>query len=92
MTLAMLSLLLNQAPEPDIAMTGEITLHGDVLAIGGLNEKLLAARRHGIKRVLIPQDNKKDLPEVPVKIRRGLKIIPVATVDQAIPHVFGKRK
>jgi len=92
MTLAMLSLLLNRAPEPDIAMTGEITLHGDVLAIGGLNEKLLAARRHGIKRVLIPQDNKKDLPEVPAKIRRGLKIIPVATIDQAIPHVFGKRK
>ncbi|MCB2204636.1 endopeptidase La [bacterium] len=92
MTLAMLSLLLGKEPEPDIAMTGEITLHGDVLAIGGLNEKLLAARRYGIKRVLIPQDNKKDLPEVPIKIRRGLKIIPVSTIDQAIPHIFGKRK
>ncbi|PLX28879.1 MAG: endopeptidase La [Ignavibacteria bacterium] len=92
MTLAMLSLLLNKSPQSDIAMTGEITLHGDVLAIGGLNEKLLAARRHGIKRVLIPMDNKKDLPEVPAKIRRGLKIIPVATIDAAIPHVFGKSK
>ncbi|MBN1447597.1 MAG: endopeptidase La [Bacteroidetes bacterium] len=95
MIMAMLSLLLGKAPQPDIAMTGEITLHGDVLAIGGLNEKLLAARRHGIQRVLIPEDNAKDLADVPKKILRGLKIIPVATVDDAIPHVFGyprKRK
>jgi ATP-dependent Lon protease len=92
MALAMLSLLLEKEPLPDIAMTGEITLHGDVLAIGGLNEKLLAARRHGIARVLIPFDNKKDLQEVPAKIKKGLKIIPVATVDEAIPHVFGKLK
>jgi ATP-dependent Lon protease len=90
MIMAMLSLLLGKAPQPDIAMTGEITLHGDVLAIGGLNEKLLAARRHGIQRVLIPEDNAKDLADVPKKILRGLKIIPVATVDEAIPHVFGK--
>ncbi|MBR9974985.1 MAG: endopeptidase La [Bacteroidetes bacterium] len=88
MIMSMLSLLLGIPPAGDIAMTGEITLHGDVLAIGGLNEKLLAARRHGIKRVLIPKDNAKDLPEVPKKIRTGLKIIPVATVDEAIPHVF----
>jgi ATP-dependent Lon protease len=90
LTMAMLSLLLGKPPESDIAMTGEITLLGDVLAIGGLNEKLLAARRHGIKRILIPRDNQKDLPEVPKKILKGLKIIPVATIDEAIPHVFGK--
>jgi ATP-dependent Lon protease len=90
MTMAMLSLLIGKAPESDLAMTGEITLLGDVLAIGGLNEKLLAARRHGIKRVLIPADNMKDLPEVPKKILKGLKLIPVATIDEAIPHVFGK--
>jgi ATP-dependent Lon protease len=88
MIMAMLSLLLGKAPAADVAMTGEITLLGDVLAIGGLNEKLLAARRHGLVRVLIPKDNAKDLPEVPAKIRKGLKIIPVATVDEAIPHVF----
>ncbi|MBE0645599.1 MAG: endopeptidase La [Bacteroidetes bacterium] len=90
MTMAMLSLLLGKTPEADIAMTGEITLLGDVLAIGGLNEKLLAARRHGITRVLIPADNMKDLPEVPKKILKGLKLIPIATIDDAIPHVFGK--
>ena len=89
MIMAMLSLLLRKPPAADIAMTGEITLLGDVLAIGGLNEKLLAARRHGLVRVLIPKDNAKDLPEVPKKILQGLKIIPVATVDEAIPHVFG---
>ncbi|MDX9760287.1 MAG: endopeptidase La [Bacteroidota bacterium] len=88
MTMAMLSLLTARTPAADIAMTGEITLLGDVLAIGGLNEKLLAARRHGLVRVLIPKDNAKDLPEVPKKIRQGLKIIPVATIDDAIPHVF----
>ena len=88
MIMSMLSLLLGTPPAGDVAMTGEITLHGEVLAIGGLNEKLLAARRHGIARVLIPKDNAKDLPEVPNKIRKGLKIIPVATVDEAIPHVF----
>ena len=90
MIMAMLSRLLEQAPQSDIAMTGEITLHGEVLPIGGLSEKLLAARRHGIKRVLIPKENEKDLAEVSKKILRGLKIIPVASVDEAIPHVFGK--
>ncbi len=89
MTLAMLSALKGTAPAGDIAMTGEITLHGDVLAIGGLNEKLLAAQRHGIQRVIIPRDNEKDLAEVPKRILKGLRIIPVATIDEAIPHVFG---
>jgi ATP-dependent Lon protease len=100
MTIAMLSSLLNVAPLGDIAMTGEITLHGEVLAVGGLNEKLLAAQRHGIKRVIIPSENEKDLPEVPKRILKGLRIIPVATIEEAIPHVFesgrkrksGKRK
>jgi len=90
MIMAMLSRLLEKPPQSDIAMTGEITLHGEVLPIGGLSEKLLAARRHGIKRVIIPEENEKDLAEVSKKILRGLKIIPVATVDEAIPHVFGK--
>lgn len=89
MTLAMLSALKGAAPAGDIAMTGEITLHGDVLAIGGLNEKLLAAQRHGIQRVIIPRDNEKDLAEVPKRILKGLRIIAVATIDEAIPHVFG---
>jgi ATP-dependent Lon protease len=88
MTMAMLSLLTGRIPRADTAMTGEITLHGDVLAIGGLNEKLLAARRHGFTHVLIPKDNEKDLAEIPKKITTGLRIHPVASIDEAIPLVF----
>jgi ATP-dependent Lon protease len=68
----------------DIAMTGEITLRGRVLPIGGLKEKLLAAHRGGIKIVLIPIDNKKDLSEIPENIKEGLEIIPVFHVDEVI--------
>ena len=89
MTMAMLSMLRGVAPKGDIAMTGEITLHGELLAIGGLNEKLLAARRHGVKRVIIPKENEKDLVEISPLVTRGLKILPVSTIDEAIPLVFG---
>jgi ATP-dependent Lon protease len=65
-------------------MTGEITLRGRVLPIGGLKEKLLAALRAGIKTVLIPQENEKDLEEIPDNVKKGLTIIPVATADQAL--------
>jgi ATP-dependent Lon protease len=65
-------------------MTGEITLRGRVLAIGGLKEKLLAALRSGVKTVLIPAENEKDLAEVPENVKSALKIIPVATVDQVL--------
>lgn len=68
----------------DIAMTGEVTLRGRVLPIGGLKEKLLAALRGGIKTVLIPQENEKDLAEIPANIREGLEIIPVAHVDEVL--------
>ncbi|MBU3654944.1 MAG: endopeptidase La, partial [Alphaproteobacteria bacterium] len=68
----------------DVAMTGEITLRGRVLPIGGLKEKLLAALRAGIKTVLIPQENEKDLEEIPDNVKKGLTIIPVATADQAL--------
>jgi ATP-dependent Lon protease len=68
----------------DVAMTGEITLRGRVLQIGGLKEKLLAAHRGGIKTVLIPIDNEKDLAEIPDNVKEGLTIIPVTTVDDAL--------
>ena len=68
----------------DVAMTGEITLRGRVLAIGGLKEKLLAALRGGIKTVLIPDENEKDLADIPDNVKRGLKIIPVSTADQVL--------
>jgi ATP-dependent Lon protease len=68
----------------EVAMTGEITLRGRVLQIGGLKEKLLAAHRGGIKTVLIPQDNEKDLEDIPDNVKEGIKIIPVSTVDEVL--------
>lgn len=88
MALAMISLLTNRKVRHDVAMTGEITLRGEVYAIGGLNEKLLAAQRNKIKTVLIPYDNIKDLIEIPEKVKYGLDIIGVKTLDEAMPHVF----
>jgi ATP-dependent Lon protease len=72
-------------------MTGEITLRGQILPIGGLNEKLLAAQRSGIKTVLIPGENKKDLKEIPAKILEGLKIITVDKLEDALGYVFRKK-
>src|SRR5207248_3133185 len=77
--------VLTQIPvKRDIAMTGEITLRGRVLPIGGLKEKLLAALRGGLKTLLIPADNEKDLAEIPDNVKRGLKIIPVKTVEEVL--------
>ena len=75
----------------DIAMTGEITLRGRVLPIGGLKEKLLAASRGGIKTVLIPSDNEKDLAEIPDNVKKELEIIPVTGIDQVIEHALVTR-
>jgi ATP-dependent Lon protease len=72
----------------EIAMTGEITLRGRVLPIGGLKEKLLAALRGGLKTVLIPKENEKDLAEIPDNVKRGLKIIPVGTVDELLSQAL----
>ncbi|RMC33729.1 endopeptidase La [Paracoccus alkanivorans] len=72
----------------DVAMTGEVTLRGNVLAIGGLKEKLLAALRGGIKTVLIPADNEKDLAEIPDNVKTGLKIIPVGNVREVLRHAL----
>jgi ATP-dependent Lon protease len=84
MAVAMVSVLTGIPIRKDIAMTGEITLRGRVLAIGGLKEKLLAALRSGVKTVLIPQDNEKDLADVPETVKTALEIIPVSTVDQVL--------
>ena len=74
----------------DVAMTGEITLRGLVLPIGGLKEKLLAAHRAGIKKVLIPMDNKKDLIEVPKTVLKSMEIIPVKNVDEVLKVALTK--
>ena len=82
MALAVASSLSNIPVRSDVAMTGEITLRGEVLEIGGLKEKLLAALRGGIKEVLIPKDNEKDISEIPENVKKGLKITPVRFVDE----------
>lgn len=92
MTVAMISAITERPTNSTVAMTGEITLRGQILPIGGLNEKLLAAQRSGIKTVLIPKENQKDLKEIPDKIKEGLKIIPVGTAEEALKYVFRNSK
>lgn len=85
-TLGLVSALTGIPVKADVAMTGEITLRGEVLPIGGLKEKLLAALRGGIKTVLIPEENIKDLEEVPANVKEGLNILPVRTIDQVLEN------
>ncbi|MEQ8827923.1 MAG: S16 family serine protease, partial [Parvibaculum sp.] len=72
----------------DVAMTGEITLRGRILPIGGLKEKLIAALRGRIKKVLIPKDNEKDLADIPDNVKKGIEIIPVTVIDEVISHAL----
>jgi len=90
MVTAMVSVLTGIPIHKDIAMTGEITLRGRVTAIGGLKEKLLAALRSGIKTVLIPEENEKDLADIPENVKSALEIIPVSTVDQVLARALTK--
>jgi len=97
MATSLISILTGTPVKWDVAMTGEITLHGVILPIGGLKEKLLAAIHNGIKTVLIPFDNKKDLSELPKHIKGKLKIIPVKRMDEILPialteDIFKKAK
>ena len=85
---SILSALTGNPVKCTVAMTGEITLRGRVLPIGGLKEKLLAAHRGGIKTVLIPHDNEKDLAEIPENVKRGINIIPVSSVDEVLEHAL----
>jgi ATP-dependent Lon protease len=91
MAMAIISAASNRPARNDIAMTGEITLRGNVLPIGGLNEKLLAAQRSGIKTVIIPKENVKDLTEIQEKVKEGLNIIPVESIEEAAAIVFAKK-
>ena len=88
MVTSIVSTLSGVPVRPDVAMTGEVTLRGRVLPIGGLKEKLLAALRGGIRTVLIPDDNVKDLAEIPENVKEGLEIIPVAHVDQVLENAL----
>jgi ATP-dependent Lon protease len=89
-SIALISAATGKKAKGNVAMTGEVNLRGDVLPIGGLKEKLLAAKRIGIKKVLIPKENKRDIEEVSVEITDGLEIIPVADIFAAYKHCFLK--
>ena len=91
MTTALVSALTGIPVRSDVAMTGEITLRGEVTAIGGLKEKLLAALRGGIKTVLIPRENVKDLEEIPENVKNGLEIIPVKWIDKVLEIALEKQ-
>ena len=88
MATVIVSMLTGIPVRRDIAMTGEVTLRGRVLPIGGLKEKLLAALRGGIKKVLIPEDNVKDLADIPNSVKNGLEIVPVSRMDEVLRHAL----
>ena len=91
MVAAIVSVMTGIAVRKDVAMTGEITLRGRVLPIGGLKEKLLAARRGGIKTVLIPEENAKDLAEIPDNVKSGLDIVPVSRMGEVLRHALERQ-
>jgi ATP-dependent Lon protease len=90
MVTSIVSALTGIAVRKDVAMTGEISLRGRVMPIGGLKEKLLAALRGGLKTVLIPKENERDLPEIPDNVKKGLEIVPVSTVDEVLARALVK--
>src|SRR5581483_1956145 len=88
MATALISALTRRPVRGDIAMTGEITLRGRVLAIGGLKDKVLAAHRQGIRRVLAPKDNERDLPKIPANVRKEIELVFVSTMDEVIAQAI----
>ena len=91
MVTAIVSVLTGIPVRKDIAMTGEVSLRGNAMAIGGLKEKLLAALRGGIKTVFIPEENEKDLAEIPANVKEGLKIIPVSHVREVLAQALTRQ-
>ena len=91
MAIAMVSALTKNPLRHDVAMTGELTLTGKVLPIGGLKEKSLAAHRGGIFKIILPKENEKDIPEIPDKIRKKMNFYPVSNMDEAIREAFEKK-
>jgi ATP-dependent Lon protease len=88
MCTSLVSALTKRPVRRDIAMTGEITLRGRVLTIGGLKEKILAAHRGGIKKVVIPKENKKDLKDIPATVLKAIEIVLVEHMDEVLPHAL----
>ncbi len=90
MVTSIVSSITNNPVDREIAMTGEVTVTGQVLPIGGLKEKLLAAHRAGVKHVIIPKDNEKDLVDIPSKVKDEIKITPIETVDEVLKLALKK--
>ncbi len=88
MFISLISLLLQKPARPDVAMTGEITLRGRVLPIGGLKEKVLAAKQAGIKTVILPRRNSKDIPEIPDEAKKGLDFVFVKDINGLLEHAI----
>ena len=88
MATAMVSALTSRKVRSDVAMTGEITLRGRVLPIGGLKEKVLAAHREGMNTIILPKDNIRDIEEIPKNIREQLEFVPVTSMDEVLDHVW----
>jgi ATP-dependent Lon protease len=91
MVTALISLLLEEPVEPDIGMTGELTLTGKVLPIGGVKEKFIAGKRSGLKVLIFPKDNQRDYEELPAYIKKGLKVVFVSHYDEVFRVAFQKR-
>ncbi len=91
MAVALVSALTKTPLRPEVAMTGELTLTGKVLPIGGLKEKVLAAHRFGITRLIIPAENEKDIPDIPENVRKNIEFFPATTMDDVIKHSFHKK-
>ena len=92
MATAMISALTGQKVRSDVAMTGEITLRGRVLAIGGLKEKVLAAYREGMKRIVLPKENERDIEDIPKEVREHLAFVPVETMDEVLAEALVPKK
>ena len=88
MCTAVISALSGRPVKRDVAMTGEITLRGDVLPVGGVREKVLAAHRAGIKKVLLPRDNEIDIEELPAQVKRKMKFVLLDNIDQALEEAL----
>jgi ATP-dependent Lon protease len=83
------SLITGKTVDPHLAMTGEITLSGAVMPVGGIKEKVLAAHRAGIKKVILPKENERDLQDVPEDVRGELSFVPVETVEEVLKEALG---
>jgi ATP-dependent Lon protease len=90
MVTAVISTLTGIPVRKEVAMTGEVTLRGKVLPVGGIREKVLAAHRAGIKKILLPKENERDIEEIPEKVREQLEFVLISTVDEALEHALVK--